>query len=245
MDIGCGTGNVTNALREKIPHEKFHAFDKDPDMIAFAVGNNQSPDTITYVIDDIATPWENLCQETKSCEGQVDLAFSNYVLHWITDIQQVMENLTRLLKPGGVFYLNVIGMRPICTLLPESLKYLKLGTIQSQLEEMVVALKNAGLRVNRHHIIEDKWHCRSDKEYATFLKIVPNCYLVRIEAQVWKSIDTQERERMTGEIAKAAHKVYEMDAVKVFEEGQDSYGISYNGFRVEGMKEAIIDSQSK
>ncbi|KPM02947.1 acid methyltransferase-like protein [Sarcoptes scabiei] len=106
MDIGCGTGRVTSLIDCRLRCEQIVALDFDIKAIKHAEANFSSP-RISYVIDDIASPWNELCPAIRKLENKVDLIISNRVLHWIEDKQQAIENIYRLLRKNGKLYTNI------------------------------------------------------------------------------------------------------------------------------------------
>jgi ubiquinone/menaquinone biosynthesis C-methylase UbiE len=101
LDIGCGTGNLTDELINKLSHDKIIAFDISDPMIKFAKKNYKRA-TIKYVTADICDEWHKLKKKLSLRKESVDLVISIYCLHWVSDLKQAMDNVTKLLKPGFV-----------------------------------------------------------------------------------------------------------------------------------------------
>lgn len=99
VDVGCGTGNLTNMLSLQIKHKMIIGLDNSDKMIEFAK-NNHNFKTSNYVKVDITDDWEQLEDQLNLTERTVDLVVSLYCLHWIKDKQKALENISRLLKPG-------------------------------------------------------------------------------------------------------------------------------------------------
>lgn len=93
LDFGCGTGNLTKHLAERIgPEGKVVAIDQDKERLKIA-RETCSASNIDYIeADDKTFP-----------EGQYDLIFANAVMHWIMDKRALFERVYRNLKPGGQF----------------------------------------------------------------------------------------------------------------------------------------------
>lgn len=91
--MGCGTGNLTKVLAERIGTQgKVIAIDPDIERLKIA-RENYSASNIEYIeADDKTFP-----------EGQYDLVFANTVLHWIHDKKSLFEKVYKNLKPGGQF----------------------------------------------------------------------------------------------------------------------------------------------
>jgi len=90
LDVGCGTGRVTEQLLELVPRGRVLAFDASPDMVELARAR----------LGDRAEVW---CQDVLSLEllEPVDVVVSNAVLHWVTDHERMWRALGAALRPGG------------------------------------------------------------------------------------------------------------------------------------------------
>ena len=93
LDLGCGTGNLTKVLSEKVgPEGRIVAVDPDKERLQIA-RENYSASNIEYIeADDKTFP-----------EGQYDLVFANAVIHWIQDKRALFEKVYKNLKVGGQF----------------------------------------------------------------------------------------------------------------------------------------------
>lgn len=87
LDLGCGTGTLTHALREKSPFVT--GMDASPKMIAKA--RELYPGMDFRVMDACRMPWNNW----------FDIVFSNAVFHWIPDQGTLLNKVCRVLKPQG------------------------------------------------------------------------------------------------------------------------------------------------
>jgi trans-aconitate 2-methyltransferase len=90
LDVGCGTGRVTEQLLELVPRGRVLAFDASSAMVELArarLGNR-------------AEVWR---QDVLSLElaEPVDVVVSNAVLHWVTDHELLWRVLAAALRPGG------------------------------------------------------------------------------------------------------------------------------------------------
>lgn len=91
LDVGCGTGRVTELLLALVPHGRVLAVDASQDMVALARER----------LGDRAEVW---CQDVLNLEldEPVDVVFSTAALHWVPDHERLWGRLAQALRPGGV-----------------------------------------------------------------------------------------------------------------------------------------------
>lgn len=111
LEIGCGTGNFTSLLAARFPAARIVALDFSPEMIAKA-SHKLRKNTIEF----ICAEGEEFLEKTSG--ESFDLIASNGSLQWFADHDHSLKNISRLLRPQGVFLCSIFG--------PESLK--KLGS---------------------------------------------------------------------------------------------------------------------
>jgi trans-aconitate 2-methyltransferase len=98
LDVGCGTGLVTEALLVLVPRGRVLAIDASADMVALARRR----------LGDRAEVW---CQDVLDLEldEPVDAIVSTAALHWVTDHDRLWPRLARALRPGGVLEVQCGG----------------------------------------------------------------------------------------------------------------------------------------
>jgi trans-aconitate 2-methyltransferase len=90
LDAGCGSGNVTRMLLERLPHGHVIAVDGALSMVEHA----------RSALDGRATVLQGDLTELV-LEEPVDAVFSSAVFHWIADHDRLFERLFAALRPGG------------------------------------------------------------------------------------------------------------------------------------------------
>ena len=90
LDVGCGTGRVTEAILPLVPEGRVLAIDASPDMVALASAR----------LGDRAQVW---CQDVLDLElaEPVDAIVSTATLHWVPDHDRLWPRLAQALHPGG------------------------------------------------------------------------------------------------------------------------------------------------
>jgi len=98
LDVGCGTGRVTELLLALVPHGRVLAMDASEDMVALAQER----------LGDRAQVW---CQDALDLEldEPVDVLVSTAALHWVTDHDRLWPRLAQALRPGGVLEVQCGG----------------------------------------------------------------------------------------------------------------------------------------
>ena len=96
LDAGCGSGSVTFELLERLPRGRIYAVDSSPEMVA----------RLTRAIEERGETRITRFRASLTdfdLPEQVDVVFSNAVLHWIPDDDALFACLFRATKPGGRF----------------------------------------------------------------------------------------------------------------------------------------------
>jgi ubiquinone/menaquinone biosynthesis C-methylase UbiE len=94
LDVGCGTGRLTLKLANKVDH--ITGIDPSPQRIEVAHRKltRMNQGNITFELgssDDICRYGEDI----------FDIVYMNAVFHWINDKEEALDNIYRVLKPGG------------------------------------------------------------------------------------------------------------------------------------------------
>jgi trans-aconitate 2-methyltransferase len=91
LDAGCGTGQVTERLLDRLPTGTVVALDGSPSMIARA-HERLGDARVEYLVHDLLEPIPI---------EPVDAVLSTATFHWILDHDRLFANLAAVLKPGG------------------------------------------------------------------------------------------------------------------------------------------------
>ncbi len=94
IDLGCGTGELTERLSDMLPGSRVLGIDSSPEMLDKAAPRvRPGLDFDLLPIQDAAGEW--------------DIIFSNAALQWIPDHGTLIPRLISLLKPGGQIAVQV------------------------------------------------------------------------------------------------------------------------------------------
>ncbi|NOY94638.1 MAG: methyltransferase domain-containing protein [Deltaproteobacteria bacterium] len=106
LDLGCGTGELTAQLHERLGAAHTLGVDRSPHMLEQSAKLARSG--LDFLQADIAEVAEGTLE---GCErGGFDVVFSNAALHWLLDHGTLLAQLTRLLRPGGQLAIQVPHM---------------------------------------------------------------------------------------------------------------------------------------
>lgn len=88
VDLGCGTGELTGKLTDRLPKSDVLGIDSSIDMLRRA--REQEREGLRFEQASI-----------QSIEGEWDLVFSHAAIHWIDDHRSLVPHLLSLVRPGG------------------------------------------------------------------------------------------------------------------------------------------------
>jgi trans-aconitate 2-methyltransferase len=92
LDAGCGTGQVTALLLDRLPRGSVVALDGSRSMLSRA-RDRLGDERVEYLEADLEQP--------LPIEGSVDAILSTATFHWIGDHDALFHHLAAVIKPGG------------------------------------------------------------------------------------------------------------------------------------------------
>jgi len=98
LDVGCGTGRVTELLLALVPAGRVLAIDASVEMVGFARAR----------LGARADVW---CQDVLELQlaEPVDVIVSTAALHWVTDHERLWQRLATALRPTGILEVQCGG----------------------------------------------------------------------------------------------------------------------------------------
>ena len=94
LDAGCGSGNVTRLLLERLPEGRVIGVDGSSQMIDHAREELADfGDRVELIVSDLLA---------LDLDEDVDAVFSSATFHWIPDHELLFQRLFAALRPGGV-----------------------------------------------------------------------------------------------------------------------------------------------
>lgn len=92
LDVGCGPGNSTAALKLRFPESYVLGIDSSPEMIRAAKARYSD---IDFSLCDAAS-------ELMRLDHDFDLVFSNACIQWVPNHEKLLSDMASLLYPGGM-----------------------------------------------------------------------------------------------------------------------------------------------
>ena len=99
LELGCGTGNYTQLLRERFKKAKIQAVDICDKMISVARDKLKNKN-IHFIVEDA---------ECLNSREQFDLITSNAAFQWFEDLEKSLLRYKALLKKQGMISFSVFG----------------------------------------------------------------------------------------------------------------------------------------
>jgi ubiquinone/menaquinone biosynthesis C-methylase UbiE len=104
LEIGCGIGNTAATVYRRFHPEHFFALDYDPEQIRTAKRRFDHLPGLTFTLGSADT--------LPVKDAHFDAVFNMGILHHVEEWRQAIEEIYRVLKPGGIFLFEDI-FRPL------------------------------------------------------------------------------------------------------------------------------------
>ncbi len=169
LEIGCGTGLLTEYSVNNLSYKTYTAIDIVPDCEEYIKSINNE---IKFVSGDIE---EYIVSDNK----KYDLIISNAALQWIDDLTDFVEKLTYKLNDGGTLLFSSFGtenFREIFFVTGKTLNYLS----KKQYEEKLEKYKP---------LIEEEAWIMAFKTPQEVLKHIQNTGVNALSSEVWTKRD--------------------------------------------------------
>lgn len=100
LEIGCGTGHLTERLALHLPGAQILATDIAPAMVAACR---------TRLGDEARLRWAVMDGTRPALTAGFDLICANLAIQWFPDLPAALERLAALLAPGGLLAISLLG----------------------------------------------------------------------------------------------------------------------------------------
>lgn len=102
VDLGCGTGHHTLALRERYPNAQLLAFDSAQGMLDQA---RKRRGRWRKRFEPVRADFDAL----PLADASVDLVYANLSMQWSTDLAAALAGLRRIMRPRGLLLMTLPG----------------------------------------------------------------------------------------------------------------------------------------
>lgn len=99
LEIGCGTGNYTRLLRERLNEARIMALDKSKNMVEIAKKKLEG-ERVEFIVADA---------EELELDEKFDLITSNAAFQWFSDLERAVEKYRDSLDKKGMLLFSTFG----------------------------------------------------------------------------------------------------------------------------------------
>lgn len=174
LEIGCGTGFLTQLVNEKFSFKTYTANDIVESCEKYVKEINPK---INFIPADIEKAVEN-------SDKKYDLIISNAVFQWVENLETFIKLLVSKLNDGGVLLFSTFGpenFREVNFVLGKTLPYYS----ANELQEIIKDYKN---------IVEQEMHVMAFKTPKDILKHIKSTGVNALEMVSWTKTDMQKFE---------------------------------------------------
>lgn len=107
VDAGCGPGNLLAEVIYPVIKgkcAKVYAIDLSQEMLNYCEEKNRSLEGVALDVVKMNVENEGDVQTFLANHGLVDHVIASFLLHWLMDEKVGVQNMWRMLKPGGDFF---------------------------------------------------------------------------------------------------------------------------------------------
>lgn len=174
LEIGCGTGFLTQLVNEKFSFKTYTANDIVESCEKYVKEINPK---INFIPADIEKAVEN-------SDKKYDLIISNAAFQWVENLESFIKLLVSKLNDGGVLLFSTFGpenFREVNFVLGKTLPYYS----ANELQEIIKDYKN---------IVEQEMHVMAFKTPKDILKHIKSTGVNALEMVSWTKTDMQKFE---------------------------------------------------
>jgi trans-aconitate methyltransferase len=184
LDVGCGTGTLTNDIAQKG---------------ANVVGIDQSANMISTASSKYPTiPFHVMDATTLSFDQEFDFVFSNATLHWIKEAEKVAQAMYQSLKTGGKLVIEFGGKGNVETITKELIQQIKAHGFHFEsndfpwyfpsISEYTTLLETVGFEVELAHLYDRPTPLDGENGLRNWLDMFSPSFFSKMDADAKDSI---------------------------------------------------------
>ena len=101
LEVGCGTGFLTERMIKEFPNREFVITDASEEMVRFTKDRFHDDNKLSFEVLDV--------DELSDPEPTYALIVTNFTAQWFSDTAVGLEKLAKMLKPGGLLLTTFPG----------------------------------------------------------------------------------------------------------------------------------------
>lgn len=115
LDVGCGTGYASFALHKRFKQAQIYSLDMAVPMLQVM----RSQTNLFTRLKNKLHLLNGDAEQLPLADNSVDLVYSSLTIQWVNDLDAVLSEFRRVLKPGGMILFSTFG--------PDTLKELRIS----------------------------------------------------------------------------------------------------------------------
>ena len=110
LDVGAGTGYASRALQTRFARANIFALDLAHPMLQVAGSHDNLLTRMNRKLGKARLNFVNArAEQLPIASNSMDMVYSNLTMQWINDLDAVLSEFTRVLKPGGMLLFSTFG----------------------------------------------------------------------------------------------------------------------------------------
>jgi trans-aconitate 2-methyltransferase len=190
LDAGCGTGEVTATLLERLPHGRVIALDGSRQMLDKARERFAGDTRVSFLHADLGEP--------LPLDEPVDAIVSTSTFHWVPDHDALFRHLAAVVRPGGQLVVDCGGAGNIAGVL-EALR--ELGHAEhpwtyAGVEETQARLRAAGFAPDDVRLVPRVSRFAPDELERFLTSVVLRTYVMELGPEAGGALVREVAERL-------------------------------------------------